>query len=100
MPKRTASTVFTVVTRANQPIKVLPANPRRLVWSAMNLSDTEVFFGYSPDVGTSGRKKGWRIAPSYGTVEDEYAKDEVYIICASAGKEVTIAETSEVPEGG
>jgi hypothetical protein len=95
MPK-TSSWVATFTTIANTPILVAPENPNRVVVSGLNLSDTEMFFGYSQDVSTTGKRKGWRIAPGYGTFEDEFAKDPIYIICSADDKEITIAETTKV----
>ena len=95
MPE-TSSRVFTITTRANAAIRVLSGNPGRVVWPALNLSDTEMFFGYDKGVATSGRMKGWRIAPSYGSVEDEHSKDEIFIICAASDKELTVQEVTKV----
>ena len=95
MPK-TSSRVFTITTKANAAIRILPENPGRVVWSAMNLSDTEIFFGYDKGVATSGRTRGWRIAPSYGSVEDEHSKDEIFIICTAGNKDLTVQEVTKV----
>ena len=95
MPK-TKSSAFTVTTKANVPIKVLNENPRRRVFDILNLGDTEIFLGYDQSVATSGRMKGKRIAGSYGSYEDEFAKDEIWIICTAADKEVTVSEVTEV----
>ncbi len=95
MPK-TKSSAFTVTTKANVAVKVLNENPRRRVFDILNLDDTEIFLGYDQSVSATGRPKGKRIAPSYGSYEDEYAKDEIWIICTAADKEVTVSEVTEV----
>jgi len=92
----TYARAVTFKTKANVAIKVLPRNPRRIVWSALNLSDTEMFFGYDQSLTGIGRPKGWRIAPGYGSVEDQHAKDDVFIWCAAGGKEITIQEVTSV----
>ena len=93
---RTISNVFTVTTVANKAIKVLGENEKRVVWSALNLSDTAIFFGYNQSVATSGRLQGWRIAPGYGSVEDEHSKDEIWLICTAGDKSITVQEITEV----
>ena len=99
MPKHTSSVVFTIVTKTT-PIRALARNPNRVVWSAINTSDTVIYFAYAQTVTSSGAQKGWLIPASNGTVEDEHATDEVYIICGSAGKSITFQEVSEVEEIG
>ncbi|MBW2560138.1 MAG: hypothetical protein JRE40_04690 [Deltaproteobacteria bacterium] len=80
---------------ANTPTRILPANDDRIVWSAINLSDTEIFFGYDKNVAVAGGSKGWRIAPGYGSVEDEHSRDDVYVITAGADKELTVQEVTK-----
>jgi hypothetical protein len=86
--------VFTLTTIANQPLKVLPKNPKRAVWSALNYSDSDVYYGHDQSVTTTGRTKGWRIPAAGGSVEDEYHRGEVWLICEYDGKEVTIEEVT------
>jgi len=93
---RTQSVVFTVRTIANVAIRILPANEHRAVWSAMNWSDTDIYWGYSQAVSLTGREKGWRIPANGGSVEDEHALDEVFIISTADGKELTVQEVTKV----
>lgn len=97
--KTTSSSVFTVTTKTT-PIMALPRNNKRIVWSAINISDTTIYYGYDDQVATSGRTKGWLIPASNSKVEDEHAKDSVYIICGTAGKEITFQEVTEVEVDG
>jgi hypothetical protein len=86
--------VFTMTTQANVPLRALARNPKRQVWSALNYSDTDIYYGHGPDVTTTGRTKGWRIPASGGSVEDEFHKGEVWIICTADGKELTVEEVT------
>lgn len=92
---RTKSNVFAVLTVADTPVRALQENPKRICWSAVNTSDTDVFFGHDQNVSTTGRTKGWPIRANYGAIEDEFSKDEVWIICAASDKEVIIQEVTE-----
>lgn len=99
MVKRSSATVFTIKTKTT-PIRALGRNPNRVVWSALNTSDTNILFGYDDTVATSGRAKGWTIYSGGGSVEDEHSKSDVYIICSTADKSITFQEVTEVEEGG
>lgn len=94
----TRGAVYTIKTKANTPVLALGRNPRRIVWSLLNASDTPIYFGYDSSVSTSGRSMGWKVDAG-GAIEDEFHKGEVWIICSQDDKQVTLVEVSRV-EGG
>lgn len=91
----TESKAWTITTTANTAVKVLEGNDDRIVWSAINISDTDVYFGYDDLVATSGDRKGVLVAANGGSIEDEHSKDDVYVICTASGKEVNMVETAK-----
>jgi hypothetical protein len=76
------------------PIRVLPDNPYRINWSAKNLGSSNVYYGFTRGVESSGVRQGWEIAAAGGSVSDEFWTGEVWMVAASGTNTVIVQEVA------